>query len=120
MNSDRFETPPRGRGLSLWDRIHRDPRYLMGKHEIQARYGLPLPFDMRFEPQKWSEWLGDREAPSSEKARRGRLFMEEVHALLKKFEVPDAWYADFIAEIAGPSSEEAKGGSDQAGGARNL
>jgi hypothetical protein len=32
--------------------------------------------------------------------------MEEVHALLKKFQVPDGWYADFIAEIAGPASED--------------
>ena len=105
MNSNSVEPAPYGRGLSLWERINRDPRYLAARHEIQTRYGLPLPFDIRSEPQKWSDWLGDGEAPSSEPAKRGRLFMEEVHALLKKFQVPDAWYDDFIAEIAGPSSK---------------
>jgi hypothetical protein len=104
-DSNPVALPSDGRGLSLWERINRDPRYLEARHEIQARYGLPLPFDIRLEPQKWSDWLGDREAPSSERARRGRSFMEEVYALLKKFQVPDGWYADFIAEIAGPSSE---------------
>ena len=101
-----LETPPHGKELTLWERIHQDPRYIEAKHELQAQYGLPLSFDMRSEPQKWSDWLGDKEVPSSEQAKRGRLFMEEVHALLKKFEVPDAWYADFIAEIAGPSSQD--------------
>lgn len=104
-NSNPVEPLPYGRGLSLWERINGDPRYRKEKHEIQVRYGLPLSFDIRLEPQKWSDWLGDKEASSSEQARRGRLFMEEVHALLKKFEVPDGWYADFIAEIAGPSSK---------------
>jgi hypothetical protein len=106
MRSNPSETSPQGRGLSLWERINRDPRYLEAKHEIQRRYGLPLPFDMRWEPKKWSDWLGYKEAPSSERAERGRLFMEEVHALLKKFEVPDAWYTDFIAEIASRSSQD--------------
>jgi hypothetical protein len=55
---------------------------------------------------KWSDWLREKEAPSSEGARRGRLFIEEVHALLKKFQVPDGWYPDFIAEMASPSFEE--------------
>lgn len=106
MNSNPVKPPPDGRGLPLWERIQRDPRYREAKHEIQRRYGLPLPFDIRSEPQKWSDWLGDGEAPSSEGAKRGRYFMEEVHALLKKFQVPDAWYPDFIAEIASPSSED--------------
>ncbi|HEU4745235.1 MAG TPA: hypothetical protein VFS61_08360 [Anaerolineales bacterium] len=105
MNPTPAEPPSDGRGLSLWERINRDPRYREATHEIQRRYGLPLPFDIRSEPEKWSDWLGDGEAPSSEGAGRGRLFMEEVHALLKKFQVPDAWYPDFIAEIASPSSE---------------
>ena len=106
MNSNPVELPPDKRGLSLWERINRDPRYLQARREIRARYGLPLSFDIRSEPEKWSEWLGDKETLSSARAKRGRLFMEEVHALLKKFEVPDAWYVDFIAEIASPSSED--------------
>lgn len=106
MNSDPVEPPPHRKGLSLWERINRDPRYREAKHEIQVRYGLPLSFDIRSEPEKWSDWLGDKEAPSSERLRRGRYFMEEVHALLRKFQVPDAWYPDFIAEIASPSSED--------------
>ena len=105
-NSNPVEPPPVGRGLSLWERIDHDPRYLEAKHELQARYGLPLPFDIRLERQNWSAWLGDNETSTSEQAKRGRLFMKEVHALLKKFEVPDAWYAEFIAEIAGSSSED--------------
>lgn len=105
-NANPVAPPPYGRGLSLWERINRDPRYLEARHEIQVRYGLPLPFDIRLEPQKWSDWLGEQEAPLSERGKRGRLFMEEVHALLKKFQVPDGWYADFIAEIAGPSSAD--------------
>jgi hypothetical protein len=38
--------------------------------------------------------------------RRGQAFLEEVHTLFKKFEVPDKWYFDFIAEIASPSLGE--------------
>jgi hypothetical protein len=106
MNSNPVETPPGGRGLSLWERINRDPRYLRAKHEIQDRYGLPLPFDIRFERQKWSEWLGAEEKSTSEQAQRGRAFLKEVHDLFKKFEVPEAWHPDFIAEIVGPSSEK--------------
>lgn len=108
MNSDPVEIPSRGRGLPLWERINRDPRYLKAKHEIQARYGLPLPFDIRFERKKWSEWMGAEETSTSKQAERGRAFIKDVHALFKKFEVPEAWYPDFIAEIAGPSSAEEK------------
>jgi hypothetical protein len=107
-NSNPVAPPPSGRGLSLWDRINLDPRYLKEKHEIQARYGLPLPFDIRVEGKKWSEWLEAEEMSASERAKRGRAFTTDVHALFKKFEVPEAWYPDFTAEIAGPSSEEEK------------
>ena len=106
MDSDRFKTPAHGEGLPLWERINHDPRYVEAKHAIQAQYGLPLPFDIRLEREKWSAWLGENEASPSEQAQQGRAFMREVHALLKKFEVPDKWYADFIAEIAGLSSED--------------
>ena len=108
MRSNPSETPPPGQALPLWERINHDPRYVEAKQAIQARYGLPLPFDIRLERQKWSAWLGENEASPSEQAQQGRAFMREVHALLKKFEVPDKWYADFIAEIAGlPSESEA-------------
>ena len=102
MNSNRSKTPRPGAGLSLWERINRDPRYLRGKRKIQTRYGLPLPFDIRLERQKWSAWL---EADQ----RRGQAFMKDVHTLFKKFEVPDNWYSDFIAELAGRSSDAEKG-----------
>ena len=108
MNSNLFETPPRGGGSPLWERINRDPRYLKARHKIQARYGLPLPFDIRLERKKWSEWMGTEEESTSKQATRGQEFIRDVHALFKKFEVPDAWYPDFIAEIAGPSFEEEK------------
>ena len=101
IRSDPSEAPLHGTGLSLWERINRDPRYLESKHEIQGRYGLPLPFDIRLDHQKWSEWMEADE-------RRGQAFLKDVHTLFKKFEVPETWYPDFIAEIAGPSSEEEK------------
>ena len=99
MRSNPSETPPQGRGLSLWERINRDPRYMRAKHKIQDRYGLPLPFDIRWDRRKWSEWI---EADD----KRGQAFMKDVQTLFKKFEVPDKWYSDFIADIASPSSEE--------------
>lgn len=106
MCSKPSETPPPGQALPLWERINHDPRYVEAKQAIQARYGLPLPFDIRWERQKWSAWLGEHETSASEQAEHGRAFLREVQALLKKFEVPDKWYADFIAEIAGLSSED--------------
>ena len=99
MRSNPSETPPRGRGLSLWERIHRDPRYREARREIQDRYGLPLPSDIRWDRRKWSEWMDADET-------RAQAFMKDVHALFKRFEVPEAWYPDFIAAIAGLSSEE--------------
>lgn len=99
MRSNPSEGPLRGRGLSLWDRINRDPRYLEAKRKIRKQYGLPLPFDIRFNQKKWSEWL------NADKTR-GQAFLQDVHTLFKKFEVPDEWYPDFMAEIVGPFSEE--------------
>ena len=37
---------------------------------------------------------------------RGQAFMKDVQTLFKKFEVPDKWYSDFIADIASTTSEE--------------
>lgn len=101
MNSNPVEAPPYRRGISLWERINRDPRYLEAKQEIQDRYGLPLPFDIRSDGKKWAEWMDADE-------KRGQEFMNDVHALFKKFQVPDQWYSDFIADMAGSSSEEEK------------
>ncbi len=100
------EIRPRGRGMSLWERINSDPRYLQTKHEIQARYGLPLDFDIRLEHQKWCEWLGAEESSTSKQAKRGRAFLKDVQALFKRFQVPEAWHPEFIADIAGLSPEE--------------
>ena len=91
--------------MSLWERISSDPRYLKTKRKIQARYGLPLDFDIRLDHQKWSEWIGAEEKSTSRRAKRGQAFFNDVHALFKKFLVPDTWYPDFIAEIAGLTSE---------------
>jgi hypothetical protein len=101
MRSNPSETPRCGRGLSLWERISRDPRYLKAKHEIQQRYGLPLPFDIRRHRRKWMEWMNADDT-------RGQAFMKDVLALFKEFEVPDNWYSDFLADIAGSSSEAEK------------
>jgi hypothetical protein len=101
MRSNPSEAPLRGQGLTLWERINRDPRYLDSKREIQKRYGLPLPFNVRLDRRKWSEWM------EADETRR-QAFMKDVHALFKKFEVPDKWYSEFIADIASPSSKEEK------------
>jgi hypothetical protein len=101
MRSNPSEAPRRGRGLSLWERINRDPRYVESRQEIQKRYGLPLAFDIRVDRRKWSEWMEADE-------KRGQAFMRDVLTLFKEFEVPDKWYTDFIAEIAGSSSVEEK------------
>ena len=101
MRSNPSEIPFHGRGLSLWERINRDPRYLEAKQEIQHRYGLPLPFDIRRNRRKWAEWMNADET-------RGQAFMKDIMALFREFEVPDKWYYDFMADIAGDSSEEEK------------
>jgi len=98
--------PPAGAGLSLWDRISRDPDFLEARRRIQARYGLPLPYDIRTEGEKWLDWMGIEAEPASKQAKRGRAFLKDLHDLFRKFQVPEAWQPDFIAEIAGLASEE--------------
>jgi hypothetical protein len=71
---------------------------------LQARYGLPLPYDIRLEKKKWLAWMGAGVKPANKQASRGREFLKDIHALFKKFEVPDDWQADFIADLAGSSS----------------
>src|SRR5512135_2372399 len=103
MPSNQF---PPGRGMSLWERINHDPRYLEDKHRIQVRYGLPLDFDIRVESGKWLEWTGTAERSTGKQIERGQAFLRDVRALFKKFQVPDAWYDEFIADIAGRPPEE--------------
>jgi len=88
-------------GISLWDRITNDPEFIRGKHEIQARYGLPLNYDIRLNNREWIKWMGYDEKPTSKIAKRGQAFLQDVNALFKKFEVPDSWHDDLIGEIAG-------------------
>ena len=95
-------------GLSLWERIITDPDYLEAKRRLQARYGLPLPYDIRSDDKKWLDRMGVQEGPTNKQAKRRRAFVREVHALFKKFEVPDTWYPDFIADIVGLSSDQFK------------
>lgn len=104
MKSDPSVTSLHGAGISLWERIMTDPQFLKAKREIQAQYGLPLPYDIRLDNKKWLDWIGIGEKPTNQKAKRGQAFLKDVRALFKKFEVPDAWQYDFIAEIAGLSS----------------
>ena len=88
-------------GISLWDRITNDPEFMKVKHEIQARYGLPLNYDIRLNNREWIRWMGYDEKSSSQISKRGRAFLSDVHALFKKFQVPEAWHDDLISEIAG-------------------
>jgi hypothetical protein len=92
-------------GVSLWDRITADPEFIKIKHEIQARYDLPLNYDIRLNNRKWIKWLGYDQKPTSQKAKRGQAFLSDVHTLFRKFEVPEGWYDDLIGEIAGHSLE---------------
>jgi len=106
MKSNPSDIILRGAGVSLWERISRDPHYLKAKRRIQARYGLPLSFDIRLEYKKWLDWMGAGEKPANQRAKRGKAFLHDVSVLFKKFEVPEAWHSDFIAEIAGLSSDQ--------------
>jgi hypothetical protein len=102
-----MKSPPsatHGAGISLWERIMTDPKFLKAKREIQTQYGLPLPYDIRLENKKWLDWIGIGEKPTNPRAKRGRAFLKEVRALFKKFEIPEAWQYDFIADIAGVAS----------------
>ena len=91
-------------GVSLWDRITNDIKFIKGKHALQAKYGLPLSIDIRLNYGEWAKWLGNGEKSTSPRAKRGRAFLRDAYALFKRFEVPEAWHDDLIAEIAGRSS----------------
>jgi len=93
-------------GMSLWDRITNDPQFIKAKHKIQTRYGLPLDYDIRLNHGEWVGWLGYDEKRTSKTAKRGQAFLKDVHALFKKFEVPDTWQNDLIGDIAGTSLNE--------------
>ena len=80
-----------------------DPEFIKAKREIQARYGLPVSFDIRFNNTEWIRWMGYDERQTSKTEKHGQAFLKDVRALFKKFEVPTSWYDDFIAEIAGQS-----------------
>lgn len=88
-------------GTSLRDRITNDPEFVKIKQLIQARYNLPLGYDIRFKYDDWKKWLGDDKKSSTKTAKRGKAFQNDIHALFKKFEVPDTWQDDLLAEIAG-------------------
>ncbi|HLO28612.1 MAG TPA: hypothetical protein VK249_05735 [Anaerolineales bacterium] len=88
-------------GVSLWDRIINDLNFIKAKRQIQLKYGLPLPYDIRLNHEGWMKWMGSDEKPTSQIAKRRKAFLADVQALFKKFEVPEAWHSDFIAEIAG-------------------
>ncbi len=90
-------------GTSLWDRITNDPEFIKRKHEIQARYGLPLKYDIRLNHREWTRWTGEAEKAPGKNTKRGRAFLSDVHTLFKKFEIPESWHYDLIAEIAGSS-----------------
>jgi len=106
MKYEPSEYPSRGVGISLWERISRDPNYLKAKRKIQARYELPLPYDIRLRHKDWLAWLGAGKKPVRHETIRGQAFLNDVSALFKKFEVPEAWHSDFIADIAGRSSND--------------
>jgi hypothetical protein len=105
MKLESQESTERAAGLSLWERINKDPGFVASKRELQTRYGLPLPYDIRLNHQQWLEWQGRAGKPGKLIVKRGKAFAKDLRALFKKFEVPDAWQIDFIAEIAGLPSE---------------
>ena len=88
-------------GISLWDRITNDPEFIKVKREIQARYGLPLNYDIHLNRAEWINWMGYDEKPAGKTAKRGQAFLKDVKTLFKKFQVPESWHEDLIAEIAG-------------------
>ena len=87
-------------GVSLWDRITNNPEFIKVKHEIQARYGLPINYDIRLNNREWIKWIGKDKKPTSQIAKRGQAFLSDIYVLFKKFEIPEAWQDDLIAEIA--------------------
>jgi len=101
--------PDAGLGLPLWERFLQDPKYLAAKKELQKRYGLPLPYDIRWNFRKWRRWLGTEDNSKNQRRRRGEAFLNDVHALLKRYEIPETWYPDFIADIAGKTGKPRAG-----------
>jgi len=108
MNANAEDTTSSA-GLSLWERVNREPKYLAAKKDIQTRYRLPLPYDIRWNFGKWRKWLGREDKPAGQRRKRGEAFLSEVHALLKKYEIPETWYPDFIADIAGKTTDQVTG-----------
>jgi hypothetical protein len=106
MNAKPGDQPATGVGFSLWERIQRDPGFVAAKRRIQKRYGLPLPFDIRHHYRRWQTWLGRAGKRNGARKKRGESFLSEVQTLLKYHQVPDAWYPDFIADIAGRASNQ--------------
>src|SRR5687767_1524046 len=70
-------------GKSFWDRIINDPDFVKAKRELQARYGLPVPYDIRLNNNEWIKWMGYDEDPMSERAKRGQAFHKDVDVLLR-------------------------------------
>ena len=105
MNTAPGAGEKRSGGLSLWERVNRDPKFAAAKRDIRSRYGLPLPYDIRWNFGKWRKWLGWQDRSHGQRWKRGDAFLKEVHSLLKKYEVPESWYPDFIADIAGTPSD---------------
>ena len=109
MNINRDDGAVRGGGLSLWERFSREPKYVAAKTAIQNRYHLPLSYDIRYNFGEWRKWLGWEDKPQSQRRKRGEAFLNEVHALLKKYQIPETWYPDFIADIAGKTTDQMAG-----------
>lgn len=88
-------------GRSHWDRINSDPDFIKEKREIQAKYGLPLDYDIRLNNLKWINWVGYDEKPTSRIAKRGRAFFKDINVLFNNFDIPQSWRMDFLSAIAG-------------------
>jgi hypothetical protein len=79
-------------GMSYWERINHNPDFVKAKRKLQARYGLPLPFDIFRQNNKgWRDWL----------KKRGREFCRELKSLFDGFGIPDEWRDDLLGVIAG-------------------
>jgi hypothetical protein len=88
-------------GESYWERMNSDPEFLDAIHKLQVKYGLPLPFDTRLNWAKWFDWIGWGEKPTSQRAKQGKAFYNDVNDLLNNFNIPEAWREVFISRIAG-------------------
>ena len=93
----------------MWERFIQEPAYLKAKTELQKRYRLPVAYDIRWNHAKWRKWLGLEGQAAGPEKKRGEAFLQEVHALLKRFEIPESWHPDFIADIAGQTHDPMTG-----------